>query len=364
MDRREVPVVPDRHEEIEIDLHRGGEGRVDDVAEARSRELAEGDAPVVGARIEEIDLEDSLQEAALPVPRRVREVPRTEREEAQRARRLQPRDGGQQVDGDLVVELVLGVATREIRSEVDAVVAAHTEAHEEVEAQLELHAAVDVETEGVDAQVEVERLRQPDALAQVERELGPVGTRHDADVALVHVAVAIAVLEPVESPGTEGVEEDLPHVVGEGRPAALSPEEVELAAHGVAQVPEERGSVGELVADERQLDAEDLSVHGIDQEIEDAVPAREDGVQVVAEVPERVGDGGGEVRHRERRRRSRVREVGHRQAEVRVELVVLGREVDRQVHLEARVEVDVEGVGTELVEGVPRPGPGIGEADA
>ena len=99
--------------------------------------------------------------------------------------------------------------------EVDAVRAAHAEAHQEIPAEPHVHVAVDVQAQRRQPDVEVDRQRQQrQILAEMHVERDVVGRGDDLDVVEVHDRVGIGtVLEQVQTRRTEDLEQRLLHGV-------------------------------------------------------------------------------------------------------------------------------------------------------
>ncbi len=380
-DGREVRVAAEARQQVQVDRRVGVQLDVEEVAVAahggqlRQREPAVGAA---GAGVDHVDGEravEGVQHVVGAHPLFHRQLAGVERvrvelEEQELAR------GVQRHQADLELDLQL-VVVGDV--EVDAQVAADAEADVEREAHLDGHLAVDVEPEPRHAHVQVELVAELDeALGDLDGEVGvadaaAVGDGLGEDVVDGDLHVPVAVAEPVDALGAQrGVdgllhEGHVAHAVGRGLPAGRQRRLEQRAAHLVPQRPEELGRRLELVADQRQLDAQHLPVERVDQQVQQARPAAGHHVQGVAEV--QVADEVLQVRAAEVDI-PRLVDVRHVDDQVAVAVAVvevrpLGGVEDRQLGAGGggHAGVEVVGDGAALVEVVAPVAVAVGEGD-
>ena len=233
--------------------------------------------------------------------------------------------------------------------EIEALGKAQPETEVEVPIEVDVEVALGLEPERGQAEVETDAgVCQVDRLAELQvpaHEELVLRRADDVDVGREHDVgdtrrgrAAVLLQKDAQARRPEQLEELLGDevLVGVGAVLDLPPE---VGHEAVAEVPDEAGAVGELVADQGQRDAEDLAVEDVLKPFQEGIDAVDDEQDVVeqAEV--------GRVQREDVRRNDdvearRVGQVG-RQRDVAAE-VGLVRKVDRQGRRRRAVEVEVD----------------------
>ena len=336
--RHQITVQLQREREIDLGV-RGNAGVDADVAE-----IGQADASVVAVLFLEID-GDGRAEPGVAL---VVGLDLQERELAGDAAA-----GHRHVD----VHLQL-VRARQVEIEALAAADAETEVQAPVDLDVDLAAGLEAETGDADVHVDAgagieqraPQLQVPLHVDVARADPGIVDIGLELDVGDRHLAVAVAVAEDVQIvvQQTEHLHRDevRRRVVRGLDDVAQAGDEV------VAEAADEGRGVGQLVADQRHLEAADLAVEEVLDEAQEAVDAVDDQQHVVeraelreVEVQDRVGDVDELVGGRPRGT-GHVDAVGQRRGEVAADADVaaeqrLGREIHRQRAADGDVHPDI-----------------------
>ena len=270
--------------------------------------------------------------------------------------------GGQLQEGQLAGQGCIGQRRLDLDTQlvavgdvqVEAFGEAETEAEVEIPVQVDVEVAFGLEPDGGQAQVEADAgIDEVDRLAELEipaheelvlRRAGRVDVGGQPDVCDAGRRPAAVLLEQDAQPARAQQLEQLARDEVLVRVAAVLDLGAEVLDEAFAEVFDEAGTVGELVAHQGQRHAEDLAVENVLQPFQEEVDAIDDQQHVIEQTEVRRVQGEQIRRHHH----AEARRVGEVTAQGDVAPVVgLVREVHRQRGIDRAAEVDVH-VRTEL----------------